>query len=256
MKDERAFAVQQQLVERGVVAPLSVDPDEVQRWLSWDLASLIEGHFHQVVDTHALPESQRAEWIRRATERGLGFRDPHKSYMLPCWLLSGDDRVGTFGIHSFLFETVGGAAACLASLYVRPDHRRQGIATRAIDTTYDATLQAGGDGLRIPTSWCWQDTVRFYTQRGLWCRTGAFGVRPATLWPYQWNRRDHGAVSVLVTDVDSTARGEERRRGAPLDGSLGMRQCGSPWCMHAPGTFAVLALAGWPSFNRRNWDDV
>jgi GNAT superfamily N-acetyltransferase len=188
----------------GVIEPISLEPADVRRWVGWELAMLIEGHCHQIVDTDALSDPQRAEWERQVTDDGAGLRDPHKSFFIPSWLLSGDERVGTFAIQS---NVLGWADICVASLYVRPDHRRRGIATRALDATYDATRQAGADGMRIPTSWCWPQAVRFYAHRGLWAHNWKHSLvfsRRAALWPYRVDIEGRAARFSITRDGTET----------------------------------------------------
>jgi len=181
--------------------------------------------------------------------------------------LSGDDRVGTFGIYS-----LGGTDIEIATLYVRPDHRRQGLATRAIEATCDATREAGAEVLRIATNWCWQDAVRFYTHRGLWVRNWKQALvfsRRADLWPYRVDI--HGSTARfsvfadgVLTPLFEATNGGDVLHWAELPTYAAMRDSSSWVYYQAPGTFALhLALAGWPLIRseelweqRDRWSDA
>jgi GNAT superfamily N-acetyltransferase len=250
MRNDQALAVQRRLIESGVVAPLSVDHDEVRRWLGSELASLIEGHLHQMVEPDALPDPQWAEWERRVTYKEEGLGNPHE-WLLPCWLLSGVERVGMLAIQSIV---LGLADICLASLYVRPGCRRQGLATRALEAVHDATKAAGGAGVRIPTSWCWQHAVRFYTRRGLWVhgwKHSLVFVRRPDLPMYRVSIDGSMARFLILRDGTWTPLFEATNGGTVLEWIelSGQTRIQDSWsvCHYAPGTFAMhLALAGWP----------
>ena len=156
LEHERLAAVERRLVDRLVVAPLSQGDDDVRQWLGWELASLVEGHFHRILDVGSLTAAERFRWEQRVIEparRTIGSTatagldgsllvdpraDPHrKAY----WLLDPGERAGTFGIDAVLF---GSSSVGISSLYVRPDRRRCGVAARAL-----GGCETGS------TRWCW-----------------------------------------------------------------------------------------------------
>ncbi|MBI3046717.1 MAG: GNAT family N-acetyltransferase, partial [Acidobacteria bacterium] len=178
------LAVHRRLITRGVIAPLAEDDVEVRRWLDWELASLIEGHFHRIVEVGALSAAERAEWERRVTEGGL--RDPRTDkWRRVYWLLHDGEPVGTLGLD---VTRLGRPDVGLTSLYVRPDLRRHRIAAQALDEVFDAAVAGGATGLRLETSWSWQAAVRFYLALGFWVRNWKHALafmRSTALCPYR-----------------------------------------------------------------------
>ena len=122
--------------------PLSANDDGARRWLGWELASLIEGHFHHVVYVGALPSVERLTWERRVTGEDERLVDPRlDKFRRASWLLDGSDRAGTFAI-----ALLGRSEVSISSLYVRPDLRHRGVASRALDAAYEAVLCARMEG--------------------------------------------------------------------------------------------------------------
>src|SRR4051812_24578140 len=92
--DETLVATRLALATRGVIEPLADDDDDARRWLDWELASLVEGHFQQIVDVSALPPRERLHWERRVTSRDSGLRDPRREkFRTVYWLLHNGERV-------------------------------------------------------------------------------------------------------------------------------------------------------------------
>lgn len=260
----------QRLVERGVVRPLSDDDDEVRRWLGWELASLIEGHFHHIVDVNALVFTERSTWERRVIGGGDRLVDPRTDeFRRPYWLMYGSDRAGTLAIES---RSLGHSDVSISSLYVRPDLRRRGIATRALDAAHEAMVHAGARGLRISTSWCWQHAVRLYTRLGLWIRNWKHSlvfVRHDDLWPYRVEINGMTARFDVLCEGTWTPLLEAENRGevlawTELPTHAALREPRHQACVLAPGTFALhLALEGWPLVRatelwdrRYDWSDL
>src|SRR4051794_6123237 len=48
-----------QLMEEGVIEPLSRDEEESKQWNLRELASLLEGHFHEQIDISRLSDDER-----------------------------------------------------------------------------------------------------------------------------------------------------------------------------------------------------
>ena len=69
--DEGVLEAHRLLVKRGAIEPLASTDDEVQRWLDWELASLVEGHFHQILDPTSLASADRVD-----REHGYEVRTP------------------------------------------------------------------------------------------------------------------------------------------------------------------------------------
>lgn len=264
------LGVHELLVARAVIAPLTPEDDEVRRWLEWELASLIEGHFHRSVDARWLPAAERLDWERRVTTDGL--RDPRlDDFRRAYWLLQEGDRAGTVAIDS---SRLGRSEVGITSLYVRPDFRRRGIASRALDAAYDTVAGAGADGLRIETSWCWQPAVRFYLGLGLWVRNWKHSLvftRSKGLCPYRVDMDGRCAMfSVLITGtwmplIEAENRGRSLGwRELDAHSSLVAQDAGARGCHLAAGTFALhLAVAGWPLVRsrsqwarRHDWSDM
>lgn len=266
--DEPLLEACQRLVTRGLIAPVAHGDEEVRQWLDWELASLIEGHVHRLVDVRALPHAERLHWERQVTDNGL--RDPrHDELRRVYWLLYDNERVGTLGIDS---SRLGRSEVCITSLYVRPDLRRRGVAARALDALHDAAVGTGANGLRIETSWCWQPAVRFYLGRGLWVRNWKHSlvfIRSTGLCPYRVDIAGPRASFSVLTTGTWTPLIEAEHRGA----SLGWTELAayssldqSRFVLHhlAPGTFALhLAASGWPLVRsthewrrRHQWSDM
>lgn len=297
--DARLLEAHERLVDRGVLAPLSQDDEDVRQWLGWELASLIEGHFHHIVDVSSLGSAERLEWERRVTapgdppslpisersfgetsppslpvsERSFGgtrLRDPRlDDFRRPYWLLHGRDRAGTLAIESRL---LGRSDVGISSLYVRPDLRRRGIATRALDAVYEVVLDVGADGLRIATSWCWQPAVRLYARAGLWVRNWKHSLvfaRHEDLWPYRVEIEGTRATFSVLADGTWTSllqaqNGGTLLRWTELPAYSALLEPYSRASVLAPGTFALhLALDGWPLVRsaelwerRYGWSDL
>jgi ribosomal protein S18 acetylase RimI-like enzyme len=241
------------LVTRGVIEPLSPDDYDVQRWLDCELASLVEGHFHVIIDPGSLNAIDRQEWERRAT-CGHGLRDPRREeFRKVYWLRDQGERVGTLGIASTGF---GGPHIGISSLYVRPEFRRRGIAPRVLDEAYNAALQAGGQGLYLDTNWSWQPAVQFYLRLGLWVRNWKHSLllmRSQSLCEYRVGvENERATFSAQANDGTWTPLFDAEHRGDTLgwferDAVKTRSEELAAEHYLAPGTFALhLALRGWP----------
>lgn len=264
--DDHLLAAHRQLIERAVVTPLSDNGDDTRRWLGCELASLIEGHLHLIVDVDALSPVERSTWERRVTGEGERLLDPRTDkFRRPYWLLYGNDRAGTLAIES---QLLGRSDVSISSLYVRPDLRRRGIASRALAAAHAAVVSAGADGLLISANWCWQHAVRFYARLGLWVRSWKHSlvfVRRDDLWPYRVEIDGVTAkYSVFCEGTWTPLLEAENRRAVlgwtELPAYAALRERFDQAHLLAPGTFALhLALAGWPLvraaelWERREW---
>jgi GNAT superfamily N-acetyltransferase len=248
--------------------PLSDDDDDARLWLGFELASLIEGHLHHIVDLNVLSSVERSIWERRVTGDGERLLDPRADeFRRAYWLLDAGVRAGTLAMESRL---LGRSEMGLSSLYVRPDLRRKGIAARAIDAAYTAAVAAGSGGLLISTDWCWQHAVCFYARLGLWVRSWKHSlvfVRRDDLWPYRVEIDGTTATYSVLREGTWTRLLEAENRGAvlgwtELPAHAALREPRHRAYTLAPGTFA-LHLKGWPLVRspdlwerRGDWSDL
>jgi GNAT superfamily N-acetyltransferase len=153
------------LVARGLIEPVAFGGADERLWIDCDLASLAEHRLGDATDPHALTPERRALWETRATLESPWKLEDRARYESCYWLIEGGERVGTIALSHM---TYGGGDARLASLYVFPSRRGQGVGQRALARIGEA-LADGGFGYRLDTYWTWQRTVRFYLYRvGLW----------------------------------------------------------------------------------------
>lgn len=268
--DDRLLAAHQRLIDRGVTTPLADNDQDVRQWLAWELASIIEGHLHQIVDMHALSSVERSTWEGRVIGNGERLVDLRTDeFRHAYWLLGGSDRAGTFAIDS---HRLGRSEVRISSLYVRPDLRGRGIATRALDAAYEAVVREGARGLLISTSWCWQHAVRFYARLGLWVRNWKHSlvfVRRDDLWPYRMEVDRMRARYDVFRENIWTPLLEAQNCGVllgwtELPAYTALREARHHAYILAPGTFALhLALKGWPLVRsaelwerRYDWSDL
>jgi GNAT superfamily N-acetyltransferase len=251
--DDRLIEAHQSLVKRGVIEPLA-NGAEAGRWQSCELASLVEGHFHHIVDVGASDASERRQWERRVTESGDRLRDPQSDeFRRAYWLLRDGVRVGTLAIDSVFLPS---SPVRVSSLYVLPEFRGRGTAARALDATYHAVVAAGANGIRLETSWCWQAAVRYYLRLGFWLRNWKHSllfVRMPHLCPYRVDIDGARARFSLQLDGTWTPWIEADDRGTSLGwkeiatSSLADDSLRAVRHVAAASTFALhLAVHGWP----------
>ena len=251
MIEPEDWPVHDDLVRSGALAPVALGGAEERAWLDCDLASLAENWLGERLDPRELDEARRADWQSRALEEppmALTRRSEHERCY---WLLDGGQRKGTMALAT---GTLGGKRLYLASFYVYPPCRGEGVGRRAMARLTEA-LGRHGLGLRLDTSWCWQRTVRIYMQLGLWV--------------YMWKRDltlcwDPVTPPPIVEVGDKTASlsvplGSSRivlarasRRGSAIELAEPVRalakdkRLGAAY-WHAESTLALaLALHGWP----------
>jgi ribosomal protein S18 acetylase RimI-like enzyme len=268
--DQPILEAHQLLVRRGVLEPLSDDDDEVERWLSWELASLVEGHFHRIIDVSTARTAVLRQWQDRLADSGDRLRDPRSDeFRRVYWLLLDSARVGTLGIASM---RLGRSDVRISSLYVRPEFRGRGIAARALDEAFHAVVAAGTDGLSLETSWCWQPAVRFYLRLGFWVRNWKHAlvfVRSRQLCPYHVNFDGRTATfSVNWTDtwipLIEGDNGGSSLGWTELAAYPALSESSDALHYRAPTTFALhLAVRGWPLLRssdlwerRYDWSDL
>lgn len=246
--------VEAELRDEGRIEFVASEPEERTAWHAFDLASLIEGCFHEVVDPGTLDETASGHWQGRLGEyfappsldswdAALGGHE--RRY----WLLDGGRRAGTVCLERSHFF---GPWLHVRSLYVLPEHRRRGLAGAALARLARGAARRDLLGIRLSTSWTWQQSLRFYLARGFWLRLWKHDLQ-LVLEPHLPDRRftvdgDTASLDVLLQgkphrllsarrDGDCLVI-EERPRVSGLHENV---EC------YAMGTFAVLlAISGWP----------
>lgn len=155
------------LVAEGILVPVSDARSEARLWMDCELASFVENRFFEPLDPRAFDAALRARWKPLALCRGEYLADPHRldRYQRAYWIVENKERVGTIALDLGLMGT---GFVTVASLYLFPTHRGRGIASRVLQHARDAVCRSGSRGLRVPTWWSWQHTVRFYLNLGMW----------------------------------------------------------------------------------------
>ncbi len=246
-----------QLVNEGVIEPLSTDEEDTRSWNLWELASLVEGHCHLQLDVARLSEDERLAQERRVTFDGRPLASPHGEYRLPFWLLGGGRRAGTIAIATM---SSGLDLISISSLYVAPEVRRRNIGRRALEAVFRAATANGAGGIRLDANWTWQPAVRFYARIGMWVwmwkHDLVFTWQPE-LPPYRVEIGGSEARFLIEQDGRWHTVVSAQRLGDRLGWSsenLPRQPIEMSHCV--PGTFALhLALAGWPLVrSEENWE--
>lgn len=246
-----AWPVHDDLVRSGALAPVALGGAEERAWLDCDLASLAENWLGETLDPRRLDEARRADWQSRALEEPpmpLAARSEHERCY---WILDGGERKGTMALATGLY---GNARLYLASFYVYPPHRGEGVGRRAMTRLTEA-LGRHGLGLRLDTSWCWQRTVSVYLKLGLWVslwkRDLTLCSDPTTPAPLIEVEDTTATLAVEASGV-KIVLAQARRRGdaleldEPAPGLADDARIGEAY-WHAHSTLALaLALRGWP----------
>lgn len=152
------------LVASEVLRPVALHSPEERLFADCDLASLAENRLAESVDPRGIDPATRARFLDEATDETQRLPS-ERAYERCFWLMDEGERLGTV---SLLDSSWGSSRAYLASLYVFPDRRGRGLGARAMRAIRDA-LAARRMGLRLDTSWLWQDAVRFYLRLGMRC---------------------------------------------------------------------------------------
>lgn len=251
--DDRLQPALDALVQDGVVETLATDADETRAWMDCDLASVAENLLGEPVDPCALDPVGRRRLETRIAGGDFLLRSPHEEgHRSAFWLLEGGERVGTMALDNRL---IGSTLVGVSSLYVLPTRRRSGTASRALASARLAVERAGASGLRVPTSWTWHATVRFYLARRLWVRNWKHELVFATdRHRLDWTLEIRGdeARFGLVGDRSAEPLLVATRRGTrlgwrELEGMGAFLASGTEAAYYAASTFALaLAVEGWP----------
>lgn len=248
-EDPAAAAVLETLGASGLVAPLELGGADETSWTDCDLASFAENRLGEIVDPFALDAATRERFRATALAEPLGSPSGRRDLDRCAWLLSGGERAGTIALAT---STLGGTRLRVSSLYVRPSHRRRGIASNALRAVRDA-LHRHDLGLKLATSWTWPRTVRFYARLGMWVHMWKRDLElswdaaaPAPLVVFDGDR---ASLSVEV-DERRIVLVEARRDGERLvldEKKVDERGALEDVAWHATSTLALhLALEGWP----------
>jgi GNAT superfamily N-acetyltransferase len=158
-----ALAIHRDLVASGLLVPVGGAAEE-RLFLDCELASLAENRLGDRLDPRVLPAARRAAWATEATTERQTSLQARRDYESCYWIAAGGERVGTAALdHGGL----GGARIRLASFYVFPSHRGQGVGSRALGRIV-AAAGRHDHALWLDTSWTWQRAVRFYLRAGMW----------------------------------------------------------------------------------------
>lgn len=261
MSETNIQAVHDRLVSSGAFVPVEQGGLDERSWLDCDLASLAENRLGELVDPRDLDPERRADWLSRVTDepqRSLASRGRYERFY---WLMEDGDRAGTVALAN---QTLGNGTLYLSSFYLRPPYRHRGAGKRALARVKEA-LASHGLGMRLDTSWCWQQAVRFYLSSGIWLY---MWKRDLTLFWGATTPPHHITVGETEAKLEvqkgtgtlvlarATRQGdsltffEDERRQYGNDSSLGE----APWL--AATTLALaLALQGWPLVrSQKDWD--
>ena len=249
--DSFADTIHDELSRCVMFVPVSDSEAEERAWLDCDLASLAENRLGDLTHPGKLDDRRRAEWRARATD-GCGYTLKARNEFDRCyWILDAGIRAGTLALAT---STFGGMTLRLSSFYIFPERRGHGLGVNAL-ATVEHILARHDLGVRLETSWCWQQAVRFYLARRMWVRMWkhdlVFCWDPSTPAHRIDVRADTATLSV-DGEKDTILLARAHRRGNTLelpeqDASLEQtKNLGeAPW--HAQGTLSLaIALAGWP----------
>lgn len=227
--------------------PCGSDPAANARWLAFELASLAEGEFGQVLDPEALTAEQRREWIGRLGEWLLSVAPPRYSTRL--WIRENGAILGTLAVN----ESIGTPWVKLASLYVLVRARGRGIATRVLSLAQEAAILAGGVGIGLETSWVQARPLKLYLKIGFWVRHWKDDInlmRGPVLPEYSVEFTGDTATFAVRGGPTFVAT----RRGTELEWT--QEQTSARYSVDAIATFAMhLAIAGFPLVRSQEaWD--
>jgi len=241
----------EELVNIGLVEPVSLETDDERAWLDCDLASLAEHRLGDPTDPRGLEDDRRSRWITGAAAGEQGALRGREEYQRCYWLLDGGARVGTLAIDR---SARGGRRIFVSSFYVFPQCRGVGVGGRALVRLREA-LAPRRLGVGLETYWTWQRAVRFYLRRGMWVymwkRELSLFSSPGTPLPIVALEGDVATLSVSSADrtivlARATRRGDLLDLEGPAPELSEAKELGSAY-WHASSTLALyLALEGWP----------
>jgi GNAT superfamily N-acetyltransferase len=250
----RLLAVEAEALAAGWVAPLADSDDERRLWRACDLASIVEGCYHERLDPAVLDAEAEKPWLARIkgcfTLPPIHLGPPDEDsidHERNFWLVDGGRRAGTIKLGTSPFR---GPWLHVSSLYTFAAHRGRGVAGAALDQLARAAVRHDLHGIRLATCWTWQQALRFYLARGFWVRSWKHDIQ-LVLDPRMPTPRfvvDGDAASLDAVGVDGAilplCRARRQNDLLLLD-EVVRDESDLGWI--AIGTFAMhLAFAGWP----------
>jgi hypothetical protein len=167
---QRLEAIATEATAAGWLEPLGHDRKDRRLWRACDLASMVEGCFHEMVDPTTIDEEAERPWIERLRGSFVlpeidAQRDSALDHERRYWLLDGGRRAGTVKLSHSAFR---GPWLFVHSLYALRAYRGRGLASTALARLADAAVRQELAGVRLSTCWTWQRSVRFYLDHGFW----------------------------------------------------------------------------------------
>jgi GNAT superfamily N-acetyltransferase len=247
-----------ELFEARIAKPLKLGGREERTWADCELAALAENRLGDMTDPRGIDEAQRTRWKHTATTEPE-FLPQLREYERCCWLLHGDERVGTIALAN---SSIDHCSMTISSLYVFPTHRGRGLGRGALKRIADI-LEQHSLMLRLNTSWTWQRTVRGYLRMGMWARMWRrdleFRMRSSDPTPVVEFTADEAMLSVIVAGR-KTLLIRAKHRGDWLEleepDSLDLPRAGElAWAGRS--TMALeLAMRGWPLIRSpEDWEE-
>jgi len=147
----------------------ALDPDDAagrRLWQACELCIYVEHRLGGLPDPCGMRDDDIAAWRERALTAYERLSDPADMHFYwPHWITVDGQAVGTIALRVQDWGW-GRPHLWLASLYLFPDRRRHGHASRLIELLDAAAGRLGLGALRLETEWTWQPAVRLYLHRG------------------------------------------------------------------------------------------
>ncbi|MDV9178169.1 GNAT family N-acetyltransferase [Streptomyces sp. W16] len=203
MKDDQVQRVHERLAAAPGLRPVSLGGG--RRFGLWDLASLAEGALGVCVDPDSLTVSIEKRLRARLGTTGREHRYD-EDFCRRYWIWQPGGERGPVGTIAVATWPSGSGALHVSSLSVHPVARRQGLASAALDTVYEACRAEELHGFRLATYWTWQRTVRYYLGRGLWVTSwkDALGLARLSYLPRYEVRESEGELVFLASPGDDS----------------------------------------------------
>jgi GNAT superfamily N-acetyltransferase len=237
------------------VIPIECDHDGSRTlWRACELCSYLDHRMAEAVappDPRHLTDADIDNWSARALLPGERITDPRRSdWYSYYWLHAEHERLGTLALR--LSDSGWGEPALeFASLYIFPEHRRQGHAKRLLAALAEVTAAFGLAALRLETDWLWQPAVRLYLDSGFALVHWKHGLRMARWpsWPTPEARFSSDSIELLRAPgqaalLSATRDGDQLRwfdHRTPAE-----REDNIHWLRWEPTLALWLATHGWP----------
>lgn len=230
---------------------VAVAEGEHDAWYDRELASASEGFLGEAVDASRLTGEQRdaiaasTGFAHTARKAGLPFQSCRCS-----WIRVEGQRVGTVAV----WDSPASTGLRIASLYIDPLRRGQGIATKVIAMVQETSIVNGFEGVSLEAHWTWPRAVGLYLKLGFrvrhWKRSLSLFRRP-NLDTLRIEATGDAARLFIGEQLSVTAR----REGDQLHWEEVPESVDGPDAEGALPTFALhLARAGFPLVrSREHW---